>query len=74
MLISTELRDNSFHLTTVPIKSCCVKEYLEILSEIFKYKANNAILLDILMTWAQYIILLSRCKYRGKNIAPMQHK
>lgn len=42
MLISTELRDNNFHLTTLPIESCCVKEYLEILSEIFKYKDNNA--------------------------------
>lgn len=42
MLISTEFRDNNFHLTTVPIKTRCVKEYLEILSEIFKYKDNNA--------------------------------
>lgn len=62
MLISTELRDNNFHLTTVPIKRCCVKEYLEILSEIFKYKDNNAVLLDRLTTQAQYIILLSQRK------------
>lgn len=53
MPISIELKDNNFHLTTVPIKSCCVKEYLEILSEIFKYKDDNAVLLDRLTTWAQ---------------------
>lgn len=62
MLISTEFRDNNFHPTTVPIKSCCVKEYLEILSEILKYKDNNAVWLDRLTIRAQYIILLSQCK------------
>lgn len=43
MLISTELRDNNFHLTTILINSCYVKEYLEILTEIFKYKDSNAV-------------------------------